>query len=413
MGNKHAFENAVEGQIRRLRTATTLAYVAAFSLLVMSVAHALNDLRATHAELERVVATQLAKLVTITDTQMASLRRADTVQLLILETEPFRQDRVFLDYLKYGYDVGDGRNKTRAMLETRAEHDVMARQDEIVAVAVDLHDRIADLARRGEFDRARALYVDELGALHLEGSATFAALRELQTATTQATIQAANEAYQEVFRTTLLTVFASVLAATGVGMLSYHTNRRVAARLHDNVGNLRHMALHDSLTGLLNRTAFTEHVERCFAQDDAFALLYMDLDGFKTVNDEHGHDIGDQLLMMAAGRIRSRLRGIDTVARIGGDEFVALVTGVEGIQQCEHAAAHIIAAFTQPFVHGEIAADIGISIGIALAPHHGEDPAGIMNAADRAMYSAKNLGSNRYTIYEPAVQPAFVESTPG
>ena len=128
----------------------------------------------------------------------------------------------------------------------------------------------------------------------------------------------------------------------------------------------------------------------------------MDLDGFKQVNDEHGHDLGDHFLMMAAARIRARLRGIDIVARLGGDEFVALLQGISGTEECEHVARHIIEAFELPFVHGQVEAQIGVSIGVAIAPTNGRTAAQILERADRAMYRAKKRGRNCYEIHRPA-----------
>ena len=100
------------------------------------------------------------------------------------------------------------------------------------------------------------------------------------------------------------------------------------------------------------------------------------------------------------------MRGIDTVARFGGDEFVAMMSGISQPDECEHAARHIIEAFSQPFTHNAVTATIGVSIGVAVAPLHGRDPSQLLDMADRALYEAKNQGRNRYKMYQPKIELA-------
>ncbi|MDJ0740202.1 MAG: GGDEF domain-containing protein [Gammaproteobacteria bacterium] len=413
MSETPVFPSAPERHIARLRIATAVAYVAAFALLTFIVAFGIGELRGAHNHLESVMRAQAAKARVVTETQVASFRRAESVLQLMLETDPFAQDRIYMDYLRHGFDVGDGRNKTRELLSSDAERAVMARQDEIVAGAAVLHERIADLARAGEFERARRLFDERVDQLHVDGHATFQALRRLHEGTAEAAVAGANLAYHKTFNMTIANMLLGMLAAIGIGVLSYRASGKISRRLSDNVGDLRRLALHDSLTGLLNRTAFSQVLEQQVTQRDGFALLYMDLDGFKQVNDLHGHDTGDHLLMMAAARIRSRMRGIDVVARYGGDEFVALIQGADGIGECEHAARHVLEAFDQPFVVGAVAARIGISIGVAVAPAHGRSATRLLAAADRAMYRAKHGGSNRYVVYRPTVELAVNNDAAG
>lgn len=400
--SEHSFSQAqTERNIRHLRQATVVAYLVAFSLLVLTAGYGLGQLRGAHAHLEEVMALQNLKLRLIAETQVASYRRADSVQRLILETDPFRQDEVFMAFLANGFKVGDGRNRIRALLSSEAEKAVLAEQDAIVAEAVVLHDQIADLARSGRHEAARIIYSTQVAALHERGNTTFQALRDLQTQAADQAIGAANQAYRTTLRDTVLAMLASLVVSAAIGLLLYRVSNRVTDNLRRNVGDLRHMATHDSLTGLPNRNALTQLIEQQFGASERFALLYMDLDGFKQVNDAHGHELGDRLLKMAASRIRGRLRGVDTVARIGGDEFVALLHGVSEPDECEHAARHIIEAFSEPFVHRDVQADIGVSIGVALAPVDGREAGQILGAADRAMYRAKSRGSNRYEL-QPA-----------
>ena len=162
---------------------------------------------------------------------------------------------------------------------------------------------------------------------------------------------------------------------------------------------IQRMAHHDSLTGLPNRLLFNDRLGQAIsvAKRDSgqFALLYLDLDKFKPVNDALGHTAGDQLLQGVAARIRRQVRESDTVARVGGDEFIVILSDLANREHAETVANKIIAALSTPFQleSQKQCVDIGTSIGIAIYPIDGRDADALVNAADAAMYSAKQAGS--------------------
>ncbi|HJU27163.1 MAG TPA: diguanylate cyclase [Rhodanobacteraceae bacterium] len=162
---------------------------------------------------------------------------------------------------------------------------------------------------------------------------------------------------------------------------------------------LRHIAQHDGLTDLPNRKLFDERLQaalkRAARELEVLALLYIDVDGFKHVNDNLGHGAGDRLLHEVAQRIASCVRETDTVGRMGGDEFVVLLTGVTSARQATLVAEKILSALRWPFELPEGHATISASIGIALSPEHGVGAQQLVREADRAMYAAKKAGGNR------------------
>jgi diguanylate cyclase (GGDEF)-like protein len=184
---------------------------------------------------------------------------------------------------------------------------------------------------------------------------------------------------------------------------------QMATSLNTSIGNLRrlHEALkqqvrHDSLTGLPNRAALAELLDVALGTMDAATgntLLFIDLDGFKLVNDRWGHGAGDDLLVEAAIRIRACVRGVDIVARIGGDEFVVLCRDVAGLAVAQDVAARIVDSFETPFLVGSHDATVSASIGIAHADASSTPPE-LLRQADVAMYHAKALGKSRYAIYD-------------
>jgi len=168
--------------------------------------------------------------------------------------------------------------------------------------------------------------------------------------------------------------------------------------------SIRHQAFHDALTGLPNRALLQDRlqhaVERARRENDGVVVMFMDLDRFKAVNDNFGHDIGDILLQDVADRIKNSLRASDTLARLGGDEFVVLMEEVNHLGICTSIAEKIITAVSQPMdLRGHIV-QVGASIGIASFPENGADYQELMKNADMAMYAAKKAGRNTYRIFQ-------------
>lgn len=168
--------------------------------------------------------------------------------------------------------------------------------------------------------------------------------------------------------------------------------------------NMRRMAQHDTLTGLPNRALFSDRLQQALAaaQRDGsrLALMFLDLDKFKPVNDRYGHGVGDQLLREVAERIQDCLRGSDTVARIGGDEFVVLLRAIDR-DNALAVGEKIRLSLAQPFDLEGRHLVISASIGIAICPEHGNDELELSNKADRAMYYAKKHGHDRVILFGP------------
>jgi diguanylate cyclase (GGDEF)-like protein len=162
---------------------------------------------------------------------------------------------------------------------------------------------------------------------------------------------------------------------------------------------LQHMALVDDITGLPNRRLLSDRLSQCLAkarrEQRMVALLHMDLDGFKLVNDSLGLDIGDELLNQVAQRLKSRFRQSDTLARIGGDEFTLILDNIQGTGDAQVAAEGVREALNPAFEIGEHSIRIGASIGISVFPEHGLEAGQLMQQADCAMYAAKRNGRNR------------------
>ena len=176
---------------------------------------------------------------------------------------------------------------------------------------------------------------------------------------------------------------------------------------------IQHMAHHDALTQLPNRALLYDRIGQAIAQAqrnrEALALLFIDLDRFKTVNDSLGHPVGDRLLKTVGERLMTCTRGSDTVARIGGDEFVVLLGYLEEPEDARHVAQKVLDALSEPVMIDTHELKVTPSIGICAYPHDGEDVETLMRNADTAMYHAKQMGRNNYQFFTQAMNDAAQE----
>jgi diguanylate cyclase (GGDEF)-like protein/PAS domain S-box-containing protein len=168
---------------------------------------------------------------------------------------------------------------------------------------------------------------------------------------------------------------------------------------------MHYLAHYDALTGLSNRTLFADRLRQAIStakRDKGHAaLMFIDLDKFKPVNDELGHDIGDLLLKEVANRLHNCMRESDTVSRIGGDEFVVLLPNVDAAEDAMHVAEKILYSLNLPFELAGNSISISASLGVAIYPEHGSDEKMLTKNADSAMYNAKNNGRNNVQLYQP------------
>ena len=167
---------------------------------------------------------------------------------------------------------------------------------------------------------------------------------------------------------------------------------------------LASMALHDALTGVANRHLLTDRISAALANArrnrGSMAIVYMNLDGFKEINDRLGHGVGDSVLREVARRLTAAVREEDTVARVGGDEFVISLWNAGSVYDVATVASKLIRRVSKPYSIGDDTLGISVSAGIGIYPRHGVDAKSLMERADRALYAAKLAGKNAFRISE-------------
>jgi diguanylate cyclase (GGDEF)-like protein/PAS domain S-box-containing protein len=251
----------------------------------------------------------------------------------------------------------------------------------------------ADLERllaAGEVEAVGAPSLDWLGVPLKRGDEVFGVL--------------AVQSYDEGTRYTererdILTFFSSQLASA--------IDRKRAEE------QVRALAYHDALTGLPNRLLFNDRLALALAQarrkGEPLAVLFLDLDGFKAVNDSLGHNRGDLLLKATAGRIQTSLRAVDSVARLGGDEFILLLPGIRRVEEAARVAEKVLEAIRAPLAVEGHELFVTASMGISVYPEDGEDVETLVKNADTAMYRAKEQGRDRYQLYTAAMNARALE----
>ncbi|MFH1129759.1 MAG: GGDEF domain-containing response regulator, partial [Pseudomonadota bacterium] len=201
----------------------------------------------------------------------------------------------------------------------------------------------------------------------------------------------------------LLAMQSGAVEFLGKGELSallLQRTLRYAIRNAQQQERLELLAQYDSLTGVLNRRVFEERLERALARarrnKGLVAIMFLDLDCFKEINDAMGHDVGDRVLKETAARVASSVREVDTVARLGGDEFGVFLEGLEIYEDAEWVAKKIIDNISHDFGFEAKIPKLSASIGISIFPTHGEDVGSLLKAADVAMYAAKKSTIQKY-----------------
>ena len=199
-----------------------------------------------------------------------------------------------------------------------------------------------------------------------------------------------------------------VLAIAAVALvLAYRLTGRLRQRMVRAEAQLDQMAFYDQVTGLPNRRLFEHELQqavgRVSREGGRAALLFIDIDDFKKVNDSCGHEVGDQVLKLIGERLKSAARASDVVARLGGDEFAAILFGIGSSENAAGVARSMIRVIGEPFATQPMPSHVGLSIGIALLPADGVDPAELLRCADMAMYVAKTTGKNNFHFFSEEI----------
>ncbi|WP_339825757.1 EAL domain-containing protein [uncultured Parasphingorhabdus sp.] len=257
-------------------------------------------------------------------------------------------------------------------------------------------DRVRKIGMSKNIGQPAGLFAAAIVTLHFTGMAAFSVI---------SVPGVQGGADSEAFAALAAAVAIVALIIIGAGISTHMLERRTQSKSQK---QLQYIALHDALTEVPNRRAFAEALKvECEKLDNhgrPFALLMVDLDRFKPINDTLGHPVGDIVLQKVAWRLRYAVRHGDMVARIGGDEFAVIAYGITSEDAASALAGRVVEILGRPFIVQGQVAEIGASVGIGLAPHHGTDPETLVQYTDIALYTAKRADERGFRLFEPSMQ---------
>lgn len=382
----------------------TRQLLAGFALLIALMAgligHAVWHIGDLKERMRDIVEVRNRKIQLATDLQEASYNRHNALVYQAVSRDAFERDDNFQQYIKWGYQVGLARSQLKTLPLDDFERDNLLRQDALVGRIIDEQETISDLAARGVMETALNRLATDLRPLNLEYTEIVEALRRHERDLIHTALEQTQQATQNAISLHLalgaiLILLAVLISETTRRLLRGHA-RTIFEQMHqlEQAGTrLEHQATHDPLTGLANRVLFYRRLEEAMLhaaeEDFSLAIMYVDLDDFKLVNDVHGHAAGDALLQAVADRLHHVVRIADTAARLGGDEFALLFVGVQESDECPPLCEKVGKSVGQPVEFAGALLSPACSIGYALYPRDGLTVDTLLGAADERMYRAK------------------------
>ncbi len=392
-----------------------LAFGMIITLYFLLAATAIYRFQDLYSHLDAVVEQRNVKINLMNLMMKAARDRSLTIQWMLLIKDPFLLDEQNLKMSTIVANYNTHRTQLLTLPQQEEELALLKQQQQQTIATGELQNRITRLLMDEQYEQAQTILYQE--AVPTQDYA-LGLMESYITLQNQANRQELARTREGVERARLM-MFSLILLGTLVGMaiavwvirhLKAEISRRNAIETHleqrveERTRQLHHIATHDPLTGLPNRMLFSETLALAItvarSEGRLLALLFMDLDGFKAVNDTFGHEAGDQVLITVAKRLQSQVRGQDMVARLGGDEFVMLVAHPKGREQVHQIATRLIAAIDKPIQMVQQSCCIGLSIGISFYPDDAENADELLTRADDFMYIAKSSGKNCYATIE-------------
>ncbi|WP_323696683.1 diguanylate cyclase domain-containing protein [Thiorhodovibrio litoralis] len=426
-----------------------------FLLLFVEVALSLSQMHKMQERLAQVVEEYSARGALAQEMHQSSRERAILLHAMISTDDPFERDDLLVDLRALGSRFLKAREQIAAMTLSKDERDLLQQQRELSRAAGALQYQVIDLLAQDQLAEAKRVLLHQAIPAQERALAVVQNFAALQQSQNRAALAATSEEFHQADH--LLLIIGGVtllLSALVAGFVLHRTNAMMAALTHSNAElldarerleervaertadlrrvneklldevnerkraerQLAFMATHDDLTELPNRALFNDHLAKSIARarraGTRLALLFVDLDGFKQINDSHGHADGDHVLREVACRLKSRGREQDLVARLGGDEFALILEHIYQPADAGAVARKVIEAVSEPITVAETKHQVGASIGIALFPDDAKNLNELVRLADNAMYCVKRSGKGNYRYHQAPRLASAAEALP-
>ena len=374
-----------------------LGFASMLALMGLLAYTGLRQIEVAQTQLDTIVNDHMVKIELATSMHTAARERTLILQRIILSNDPFARDQEWVRFNQLAADFAAARAKLTALPLSQAERDLLAHQAGLTKRSVPIQEQVIELALGERTHDAHHLLVERAIPLQDEVLKVLVALYELQR---QASAHGVKQALGD-FGQAKIWVYGLSAAVFALGCLIAFV---VIHRANASARERTYLATHDALTGLPNRLLLTDRLFHALARarrrSSLVAVLFLDLDRFKLVNDTLGHHIGDELLKHVADRLAGCVREGDTVARLGGDEFVIVLDDVPTKQAAAATASKVLEVLSQPFDLGGPEFFASASIGVSIFPQDGGNARTLLKNADAAMYQAKESGRNNIQYYQ-------------
>lgn len=385
-------------------TGLKIGFATVLALLLALMAVGLYGIHQAERHLDSIVRHSLAKANQANIMQIALRERAVSMHSIAAMEDPFEKDAEFLAFQAIGLRFLEARQALEALPLGPEEKALLTQLENVTSMTRPLVTGVIEQAMRAESPEQRVEVFKVIKRDAIPNQKRITAELDRLMLMQEAAIQAASDRARQAHKDARHLIMGLGASAATLGLLIAYLAIRDAT---NQASRLQHQALFDDLSELPNRVLFQDRLQQAILvskrENQPFALLALDLNRFKEVNDTLGHQYGDLLLQQVASRLRSVSRESDTIARMGGDEFSVLLPATGGAGS-EVFAKKIMKALEAGFDLNGTPIEIGASIGVALFPDHGSDYEALMRRADAAMYVAKRARSG-YEVYDSKKSP--------
>lgn len=391
----------------------TTAFFVIIAILVTITLSGLYRIESVVAQFDTVIDTHNAEIEIMHKIIKLARERSLLLQSMLLSRDPFAWDEQQMKLSSYSQLYSQLRKKLNRLELTENDQRLLEQQRQQTAKTGAIQTVISQHILDEEYEKARKLFFEQMipnQALAIEYMEQFVNQQRQHIIQEQNTTRNQVGYYKELmwFLLFLGVIVSIVIAIAVINWLKHEIARRnlieleLEERVKSRTVKLTYMATHDNLTALPNRTLFNEQLVQAIKEsqrrNNFTSLFFMDLDGFKHINDQYGHDMGDKVLIEISRRISDVIRDEDIFARIGGDEFTLILNNISSQKAALPVAEKIISAVNQPINLADNQLHIGISIGISFYPVDGKTMDTLITKADDAMYQAKRAGKNHYVL---------------
>ena len=391
----------------------------------------MSQIKKSNAEFARVIKEQNHQTVLVSEMRNAARNRLMELWRLSLTEDPFAQNDSYEEFLNHATAYLGARDQFLQTELTDEEVNLYNNLKMATRISSTYHRIFADRLMREDKISAKEILTKTLPSQRL----TLNALNQLidhQSVENERTFTEATKEVEGTVNLMIVLTASSILIGAVLAFFVHRndlkmrkevslaneqlvkSNKNLESRVKERTwqlqyanSRLQHQAHYDNLTGLANRALLTEQMtillNQSFREHKKLAFLFMDINGFKPVNDKYGHDVGDQMLRVFAERITSTVRNSDLAARFGGDEFVIVLPDIKERENAEEFALMLSKVLSEPMKIDELELQVGASIGISLFPDHAANPDELIKNADIAMYYAKRTKDLQYKFYEKAL----------